>query len=63
MDLSCFVGVTSTIPGLTDIIYLVLIVEHLWLLTLVLFVTGIQAAFYPATQAAGLEPVVAIRHA
>lgn len=62
VDLSGFTGVTGTIPGLTDVIYPMLIFSHLWLPTLVLFVTGIVAAFYPASRAARLEPVQAIHH-
>jgi len=63
MNLSAFAGATGTIPGLTDVIYPVLIFDHLWLPTLLLFLTGVAAAFYPAARAARLEPVVAIRHA
>ncbi len=62
MDLSGFSGATGTIPGLTDVIYPVLIFNHLWLPTVLLFVTGIAAAFFPAARAARLEPVMAIRH-
>ncbi len=63
MDLSGFAGATDTIPGLTDVIYPVLMIEHLWLPTVLLFLTGVAAAFYPAARAARLEPVTAIRHA
>lgn len=63
MDLSGFAGATDTIPGLTDVIYPVLIFDHLWLPTLLLFITGVAAAFYPAVRAARLEPVTALRHA
>lgn len=62
MDLSGFSGATSTIPGLTDIIYPVLIIDNIWLPTLILFITGVVAAFYPALRGARLSPVVAIRH-
>ncbi len=62
MDLSGFAGATSTIPGLTDMIYPVLIIGNLWLPTLILFITGIAAAFYPALRGARLSPVAAIRH-
>jgi len=62
MDLSSFAGATGTIPGLTDVIYPVLMLSHLWLPTVLLFVTGMVAAFFPAARAARLEPVTAIRH-
>ncbi len=62
MDLSGFAGATSTIPGLTDMIYPVLIIGNLWLPTLILFITGIVAAFYPALRGARQSPVAAIRH-
>jgi ABC-type lipoprotein release transport system permease subunit len=62
VDLSGFVGVTGTIPGLTDVIFPVLIIEHLWLPTLVLFITSIVAALYPAKRAANMEPVQALQH-
>ncbi|GMR21108.1 MAG: hypothetical protein BMS9Abin36_1707 [Gammaproteobacteria bacterium] len=63
INLSGFAGATSTIPGLTDVIYPVLIIDHLWLPTVVLFITGVIAAFYPAARGARLSPVAAIRHA
>ncbi len=62
INLSGFAGATGSIPGLTDVIYPVLIFNNLWFPTLLLFITGIAAAFYPAVRAARLEPVAAIRH-
>ncbi len=62
MDLSGFAGATSTIPGLTDMIYPQLIFAHIWLPIVILFITGIAAAFYPALRGAWLSPVAAIRH-
>ncbi len=63
MDLSAFSGATGRIPGLTDVIYPVLIFNNLWLPTLLLFLTGVAGAFFPAVRAARLEPVTAIRYA
>ncbi|NOZ53793.1 MAG: ABC transporter permease [Gammaproteobacteria bacterium] len=63
VDLSDYSGATSAIPGLTNVVYPMLIFANLWLPTLVLFITGIVAAFYPASRAAQLSPVTALRHA
>ncbi len=63
MDLSSFAGATGSIPGLTDVVFPVLIFDNLWLPTFLLFVTGVVAAYFPAVRAARLEPVSAIRHA
>lgn len=62
MNLSGFSGAMNAIPGMTDIVYPVLIFDHLWPATLILFATGVVAALYPAGRAASLEPVEALHH-
>ncbi len=62
MNLSGFSGAMNAIPGMTDVVYPVLIFDHLWPATLILFATGVVAALYPAGRAARLEPVEALHH-
>jgi ABC-type lipoprotein release transport system permease subunit len=62
IDLSSLSGSMETIPGMTDVIYPVLILEHLWLPSLLLFLCGILVSIYPAVKASRLHPVEAIRH-
>lgn len=62
VDLSGFTGVMGSMPGLTDVIFPVLIIENLWLPTLILFITSIVAGLFPARRAAIMEPVKALRH-
>lgn len=61
MDFYVVLGVVFAVVamGVTNTL---LMLEHVWLPTLVLFLTGVLAALYPAARAARLEPVCAIRH-
>ncbi|WP_250657161.1 FtsX-like permease family protein [Alkalimarinus coralli] len=63
IDLSGLSKSMQTIPGMTDIIYPVLILQHIWLPSLLLFVCGVTVSIYPAIKASRLNPVEAIRHA
>lgn len=63
MNLGGFAGATGTIPGVTETIYPLLRPKSVWVPTLALFLIGLAASLYPATRAARLVPVAAIRHA
>tara|TARA_R110002072_G_scaffold172728_3_gene326989 strand:- start:6926 stop:9433 length:2508 start_codon:yes stop_codon:yes gene_type:complete len=62
IDLSSLSRSMETIPGMTDVIHPVLIFDHLWLPSLLLFACGIMVSIYPAVKASRLEPVEAIHH-
>ncbi|WP_232834513.1 ABC transporter permease [Rhodoferax ferrireducens] len=62
IDLSGFFRGYSAIPGLTGIVHPKVVVGHIGVPALVLFVASVLVSLYPATRAARLDPVRAIRH-
>jgi putative ABC transport system permease protein len=62
IDLSGFFRDYSSIPGLTGIVHPRLFVGHLLVPGLVLFATSVLISLVPASHAARLDPVRAIRH-
>ncbi len=62
IDLSSLSRSMETIPGMTSIIFPVLILDHVWLPSLLLFLCGVCVSIYPAVKASRMNPVEAIRH-
>lgn len=62
IDLTSLMQTSKAIPGMTPILKPVLIIASLWWAAIALFITGAITAIYPASRAARLEPVTAIRH-
>jgi ABC-type lipoprotein release transport system permease subunit len=63
LDLSRFFEGYASIPGLTGISYLRLVVANIVGPGIVLFLATVLASLYPAARAAKLDPARAIRHA
>jgi putative ABC transport system permease protein len=61
IDLSAFGAAQRTMPGLTDIVYPVLLPERSLMISILVFAIAALMALYPALKAAGLDPVAAIR--
>ncbi|MES2355405.1 MAG: ABC transporter permease [Pseudomonadota bacterium] len=55
-------GVSTAIPGITDVVYPALSVDVLIMPTILLPILALVAAFYPALRASRLEPMQAIRN-
>ena len=60
IDLTSIARSLEAIPGITDRVYPVLIVSHVWLPSLLLFVFAVLVSLFPAARAARLDPVEAI---
>lgn len=61
MNLSAFEAGLRTMPGLSDVVYTVVLPERSLMLSALVFAVACLMAVYPAAKAAGLEPVEAIR--
>lgn len=61
MNLGAFEAGLRTMPGLSDVVYTVVLAERSLMLSALVFAIACLMAVYPAAKAAGLEPVEAIR--
>jgi ABC-type lipoprotein release transport system permease subunit len=61
MNLSAFETGLRTMPGLSDVVYTVVLPGRSLMLSALVFAIACLMAVYPAAKAAGLEPVQAIR--
>jgi ABC-type lipoprotein release transport system permease subunit len=61
MNLSVFEAGLRTMPGLSDVVYTVVLPERSLMLSALVFAIACMMAVYPAAKAAGIEPVEAIR--
>jgi len=61
MNLGAFEAGLRTMPGLSDVVYPVLLPGRSLMLSALVFAVACLMAVYPAAKAAGLEPVEAIR--
>jgi len=61
IDFSAFEAGLRTMPGLSDVVYPVVQMNRSAMISAVVFLTACLVALYPATKAALLEPVSAIR--
>jgi putative ABC transport system permease protein len=61
INLGAFEAGLRTMPGLSDVVYPVLLVGRSLMLSTLVFAIACLMAVYPAAKAAGLEPVQAIR--
>ena len=62
IDLSGFFAGYSAIPGLTGVVHPMLLADHIGPPGVLLFVASVMVSMVPATKAARLDPVRAIRH-
>ena len=61
MNLGAFEAGLRTMPGLSDVVYTVVLAERSLMLSALVFAIACLMAVYPAAKAAGLDPVQAIR--
>lgn len=61
IDLGAFEAGLRTMPGLSDIVYPVVVAERSAMVSALVFVIALAMAVYPALRAARLEPVASIR--
>ncbi|MEW5917936.1 MAG: FtsX-like permease family protein, partial [Gemmatimonadota bacterium] len=61
IDFSAFEAGLRTMPGLSDVVYPVVRLDRSIMITATLFLIACLVSLYPATKAARLEPVAAIR--
>lgn len=59
-DLSAYAAGMKSMPGMTSVVYPRLVAEEVWLPIIVLFLTSLGAAWYPAWRAAGVDPIAAL---
>lgn len=61
-DLSAYAAIVKSIPGMTGVVYPVILLGDVWIPMLALLITSFAAALYPAWRAARLDAIAALRH-